>query len=281
MKFLKSIIAKIFFIGLALIASSCEDNESGVDLIGLEARFTTDVELRTVTFNNISNDATSYAWDFGDGTTSVLASPIKTYENGTFTVSLTAYNDSGDADTFEKTFTIDVAICDDETEENIDAANGNLNWTFLSTDGSAVFDAFGNIGGSVVTNPSFETGINPSCNVYKYEKFNGCETWSGVGIELQTQLDFTDPTTDKVFTMKVFAENQVTDVTLRLERLPFPDTEPSQDRVASITQLGEWQEITFDFSDVNIGTYKSMIIYFERNTPCDGDVYYFDDIIQQ
>ena len=281
MKFLKSIIAKVFFIGLALVVLSCEDNESGVDLIGLEARFTTDFELRTVTFNNISNDATAYAWDFGDGTTSTLASPTKTYENGTFIVSLTAYNDNGDSDTFEKTFTIDVAICEDETVENINAANGNLNWTFLSTDGSAVFDAFGNIGGSVVTNPSFESGINTSCNVYRYEKFNGCETWSGVGVELQTELDFTDPATDKIFTMKVFAENQLTDVTLRLERLPFPATEPSHDRVASITQLGEWQEITFDFSDVNTGTYKSMIIYFERNTPCDGDVYYFDDIIQQ
>ena len=62
---------------------------------------------------------------------------------------------------------------------------------------------------------------------------------------------------------------------------PFPDTEPSQERIASITQLGEWQELTFDFSGVNTGTYKSMIIYFERNAPCDGDVYYFDDIIQE
>jgi hypothetical protein len=94
-------------------------------------------------------------------------------------------------------------------------------------------------------------------------------------------MDFTDANTDKVFKMKVLAENQLTDVTLRLERLPFPDTEPSQERIASITQLGEWQELTFDFSGVNTGTYKSMIIYFERNAPCDGDVYYFDDIIQE
>ena len=274
-------IAKVFILAVTLISLSCEDNESGVDLIGLEALFTTEFNLRTVTFNNISNDATSYVWDFGDGTTSTFANPIKTYENGTYTVSLTAFNDNGDSDTIEKTFTLDVVICEDETSENINPADGNINWTFLSTDGNAVFNAFGNIGGSVVTNPSFDGGINTSCNVYKYEKFNGCETWSGVGIELQTELDFTDPSTDKVFTMKVFAENQITDVTLRLERLPFPDTEPSQDRVASITQLGEWQELTFDFSNVNFGTYKSMIIYFERNTPCDGDVYYFDDIIQQ
>lgn len=281
MSVFKSSISKLFFIALALIAFSCEDNESGVDLIGLEARFTTEFNQRTVSFNNISNAATSYIWDFGDGTNSTLENPVKTYENGTYTVSLTAYNDSGDSDTFEKMFTIDVAICDDETSENIDPANGNLNWTFMSTDGSATFDAFGNIGGSIVTNPNFEDGINTSCNVYKYEKISGCETWSGVGIALNTAMDFTDANTDKVFKIKVLAENQLTDVTLRLERLPFPDTEPSQERIASITQLGEWQELTFDFSGVNTGTYKSMIIYFERNAPCDGDVYYFDDIIQE
>lgn len=281
MNALKLRISKLLLMAVALLVLSCEDNESGVDLVGLEARFTTEFNLRTVSFNNISNDATSYFWDFGDNTTSILANPVKTYENGTYTVSLTAYNDNGDSDTFEKTFVIDVAICDDETTENIDAANGNLNWTFLSTDGSATFDAFGNIGGGIVANPNFETGINTSCNVYRYEKTTGCETWSGVGIELNTALDFSVAGANRIFKMKVFAENQLTEVTLRLERLPFPNTEPSHDRVATITQLGEWQELTFDFSDVNTGTYKSMIIYFERNAPCDGDVYYFDDIIQQ
>ncbi|APY08800.1 hypothetical protein BWZ20_11040 [Winogradskyella sp. J14-2] len=274
-------ISKLLLVVFAFTTLACEDNESGVELIGLEARFTTELNLRTVSFNNISNDATSYLWDFGDGTSSILLNPIKTYQNGTYTVSLTAFNDNGDADVFEKTLIIDVAICDDEMAENIDPANGNINWTFLSTDSTATFDAFGNIGGSIVANPYFENDTNTSCNVYKYEKISGCETWSGVGVELNTALDFSVSNADKVFKMKVFAENQLTEVTLRLERLPFPNTEPSHDRVATITQLGQWQELTFDFSDVNTGTYKSMIIYFERNAPCDGDVYYFDDILQQ
>ena len=88
MSVFKSSISKLFFIALALIAFSCEDNESGVDLIGLEARFTTEFNQRTVSFNNISNAATSYIWDFGDGTNSTLENPVKTYENGTYTVSL-------------------------------------------------------------------------------------------------------------------------------------------------------------------------------------------------
>ncbi|XLS30809.1 PKD domain-containing protein [Flavobacteriaceae bacterium M23B6Z8] len=169
--------------------------------------------------------------------------------------------------------------CTPETAENIDPANGDLNWTFLTNNDDTTFDAFGNTAGEIVDNPIIDA-VNPSCKVQQFIKSSNCQTFAGLGTELATALDFTNAATNKVFTMKVLAENQVTDVTLRLERLPFPDTDPAVDRVANITQVGEWQELTFDFSDVNTGTYKSMIIYFERNQPCDGDIYYFDDIKQ-
>jgi PKD repeat protein len=168
--------------------------------------------------------------------------------------------------------------CTPETTENINPASGDINWTFKTSDAAHTFEAFGNTSGAIVNNPVIN-GINSSCNVQKFTKTAGCETWSGLGTTLATALDFA-VITKKAFKMKVLAENQVTQVTLRLERLPFPDTEPSQDRVASITQVGVWQELTFDFSDVTSGTFKSMIIYFERNANCDGDVYYFDDINQ-
>jgi len=49
--------------------------------------------LTTVTFTNQSVNATSFAWDFGDGNTSILENPTHTYAaEGTFTVSLTATN---------------------------------------------------------------------------------------------------------------------------------------------------------------------------------------------
>lgn len=169
--------------------------------------------------------------------------------------------------------------CTPETEENIDPANGDLNWTFLSNDETVLFDAFGNTAGAIVDNPLVD-GVNASCKVQQFVKTAGCQTFAGLGTELITALDFTNSSTNKVFTMKVFAETQVTDVTFRLERLPFPDVDPAIERVETITQVGEWQELTFDFSDVSTGTYKSLIIYFERNQECDGDVYYFDDIKQ-
>lgn len=46
-----------------------------------------------VIFTNTSKDASSYKWNFGDGTTSTLASPTHSYENaGNYIVELIAYS---------------------------------------------------------------------------------------------------------------------------------------------------------------------------------------------
>ncbi len=60
----------------------------------------------TVEFGNLSQDALSYWWDFGDGQTSTEVNPMHTYSaNGTYTVSLTAGNDC-DTLVFSKTITV-------------------------------------------------------------------------------------------------------------------------------------------------------------------------------
>lgn len=282
---MKNIIKKISIYSLCIaslfVSISCEDNEEGVTNPGasdeLMARFTTAKEGKTVSFINISENATSYLWDLGDGSTVTLNNPEKRYSNGTYTVTLTAFNSDGESSTASTSFVIDG--CVDETDENVDPANDTpLNMTFLNANGNSSFDAFGNIGGGIVENPVLDA-VNSSCNVSQYIKAAGCETWSGSGYLLNTALDFSTMT-NKVFKIKVLAETQVTDVTLLLEFLPFPNNNPFVQRVASITQVGEWQELTFDFSDVNSGVFKNMIIYFERGAACDGDVYYYDDIIQ-
>lgn len=50
----------------------------------------------TVQFENSSTGATSYKWDFGDGSTSTAREPSHTYtKTGSFTITLTAFNVSG------------------------------------------------------------------------------------------------------------------------------------------------------------------------------------------
>ncbi len=60
------------------------------------AGFTTAFNGLEVTFTNTSQDATSYAWDFGDGGSATDANPVHTYAvSGIYTVSLTATNANG------------------------------------------------------------------------------------------------------------------------------------------------------------------------------------------
>ncbi|WP_127845937.1 PKD domain-containing protein [Psychroflexus aestuariivivens] len=281
MKFFENKICLLFVLLLGITFTSCEEDDSGSTDAGEPlARFTFTIDVQTINFINISENSNTYMWDFGDGSTSNLINPVKEFENGTYTVILTAYDNNGNSSTFQDTITIDVPVCVDETSENLDPANGDLNWTFLTENESALFSAFGDTSGEIVANPILDD-VNSSCNVEQFIKVSGCQTFAGLGKELNTPLDFTDPNTSKIFKMKVLAQSQVTEVTLRLEFMPFPNVNPFQERIASITQVGEWQTLTFDFSEINVGTYKSVIIYFERDAPCDGDIYYFDDLRQE
>lgn len=124
MKILKRSLVVIALCIFSTVQLSCEDKESGIDFVEFEARFVSDVNNRTVTFNNLSTDATNYSWDFGDDTASTLVNPVKTYDaDGTYTVTLTAVNDSGDSDTFQATIDIELVLI-----INGDFENGSEGW---------------------------------------------------------------------------------------------------------------------------------------------------------
>ncbi len=122
---------KYFFsvlIVCSLMLFSCEDNESGIDFVGFEARFVTDVNAKTVHFTNISNEATSFLWNFGDddNTISTDINPSFTYENfGDYTVTLTATNANGQTDTFQAVVQLEVEF---EPIVNGDFENGSEGW---------------------------------------------------------------------------------------------------------------------------------------------------------
>lgn len=71
------------------------------------AQFGYSVNQNSVTFNNQSNNANSYFWSFGDGSTSSLINPGHSYSApGTYQVSLTAYNECGVSSTYISTIVI-------------------------------------------------------------------------------------------------------------------------------------------------------------------------------
>ena len=117
---------------LAVSFLGCEKEEN-IKLPDVVAGFTFTVNQTTgtVVFINISEEATSYEWDFGDGQTSTLVNPVKTYENGTYSVTLTAFNEAGANSTIENDVTVTI---DEEVPE---------------------FDS------GLLTNGDFENGVEP------------------------------------------------------------------------------------------------------------------------
>jgi PKD repeat protein len=60
------------------------------------ANVTSGLAPLTVNFTNLSTNATSYAWEFGDGNASALTNPVNTYTNaGAYSVTLTAFGPGG------------------------------------------------------------------------------------------------------------------------------------------------------------------------------------------
>ncbi len=65
-----------------------------------DAGFNATVDELTVTFNNMTQNATGYEWDFGDGTDSNEENPVHTYsQDGIYEVTLTATNACGSVTT--------------------------------------------------------------------------------------------------------------------------------------------------------------------------------------
>ena len=91
----------VFLLLLTVSFLGCEDDDSELPAVVAGYTFTQNEETGTVTFINTSEEAQRFAWDFGNGEISTEIDPIMTFENGTFTVTLEAFNIAGASDTFE------------------------------------------------------------------------------------------------------------------------------------------------------------------------------------
>jgi PKD repeat protein len=134
------------------------------------AKFAFSVNNKTVTFTNQSMHAQSYYWDFGDGTATSEANPVKTYSNtGTYKVTLTAKN-------VTKTNSCSHSI--NVTQPNPQAAfsyytNGlQVSFTNQSTNAQSYLWNFGNGQTSTQQNPSITYGSAGTYTV-KLTAYNG------------------------------------------------------------------------------------------------------------
>ena len=101
---MKKALFVAFAATVALFATSCKKAEAP------KAAFAYENDGLVVTFTNMSKNADSYTWEFGDGQTSTEANPVHTYaENGDYSVVLTAKGEGGEAK-YSETVTLKTAL---------------------------------------------------------------------------------------------------------------------------------------------------------------------------
>jgi len=102
--------AGTFNVELTVTNSTGSDTEIATNLVSVApqavAGFNVDVNMLSVDFTSTSTNADSYAWDFGNGTSSNEQNPSAVYTTaGTYTVTLTVVNACGE-DTMTQTVTV-------------------------------------------------------------------------------------------------------------------------------------------------------------------------------
>jgi PKD repeat protein len=129
-------------------------------LAAFSAASTTGNAPFNVVFTDASENAVSWAWDFGDGTTSTSQSPTHSYANtGTYTVSLTVTSEIGDHTDIEtKTgyITVNAIVADFTGTPVSGAAPLSVTFTDTSTGAPTVWAwDFGDGGTSTSQNPTY------------------------------------------------------------------------------------------------------------------------------
>lgn len=115
-----------------------------------------------VTFTNLSDNAVSYAWDFGDGFTSTETDPVHVYDaSGTYTVCLSATNALG-----TDTYCAQVTVVAPPVVDFSYAGDPDVTFTDLSTNTPDNWSwDFGDGGTSTEENPVHTYAANGTYNV--------------------------------------------------------------------------------------------------------------------
>jgi len=166
--------------------------------------------------------------------------------------------------TTEFTETITISEATDPVTLPIDFESYTVNYAF---------NDFGNAFSSVIDNPD-ASGINTSAKVAQTFKQAGSETWAGSFLILESPIDFSSK---QLFKMKVWSPKVGAIVKLKVENLDDGDIGYEID--ATTTVANEWEELTYDFSQIDQSqSYQKVVVFFDFGNSGDDSYYYFDDI---
>ena len=255
MKKLIRLFKQISVLFLAITFLGCDDDET-VQAPAVVAGFTytLNIDTGTVTFINISENAKTYEWNFGDQSTSTEINPVKTYENGTYIVTLTSKNNADGSDVFEDEITILVP---------------EIATLPISFDGeNTKYDAetFGGASFAVVDNPD-PSGSNATVTKVGAVTNIGA-AFEGFYFDLGADVDLT---TDKSISMHFWSDAPV-NVLVKLEE----GTGGPVETIASHGGTG-WEQIYFTFD--SDASYSRFTMFVDGPGTTAG-TFYLDDITQ-
>ncbi|MCJ7467901.1 MAG: carbohydrate binding domain-containing protein [Maribacter sp.] len=245
---------KVSFLILTITFLGCNIDDAKLPEVISGFTYTLNEDSGTVTFINISTDARTFSWNFGDGGTSTEINPIKTYANGTYTVTLTALNASGAVATFEDTITISIP---NPMVLPITFDNPNVSYNIAVFQGTAF---------EILDNPDV-SGTNDKASKVGAITNSG-KVFEGINFDLGTQIDLT---TDKTITMNFWADAPVA-VLMKLEQGTGADIEVTANHGGT-----GWEMISFNFNSSN--KYVRVTIFVDGPGETAG-TFYIDDIKQ-
>ncbi|WP_445737933.1 PKD domain-containing protein [Mariniflexile sp.] len=238
---------------LAITLLGCED-DAVLPKVVAGFTHTIDAETGTVTFINISTKATNYSWDFGDGTSSTLIDPVKTYPSGTYTIVLKASNVAGASSSYEDTITINIPL------------GITLPVTFDTANVAYKVATFNGVSFAIVDNPAVSGTNNKASKVGAIT--NSGKAFEGINFDLSAQVDLT---ANKTIKMNVWANAPVS-VLLKLEKGTGADVEATTNHGGT-----GWESMSFNFTSSS--KYTRLTLFVDGPGTKTG-TFYFDDIEQ-
>ena len=139
---------------------------------------------------------------------------------------------------------------------------------------ASVFFGFGGASNAIIDNP--DTNGNSSSKVAQIIK-GAPEVWAGNVITTSSPIDFSSK---KIVKMDVWSPRPGGRLLLKIENLD--DNQIFIEKEVTTVGNGEWEEVSFDFSDIDTSnTYQKLVFFFDFGLVGDGSAdwtFYIDNI---
>lgn len=182
-----------FDVSLVVNNEAGEDQEMIADLIQVDNAPTADFTVSNmagsleINVENDSDNATTYEWDFGDGFSSDSEAPSHIYtEDGTYTISLTAFNDCGTTTTEQLITVVTLPTANFQADAVEGCAPFQVQFSDLSSDNTSQWEWTFEGG-----DPATSTASNPTVIFPNQGSFNvTLKVSNAAGTDELVQMDY-------------------------------------------------------------------------------------------